>query len=510
MTVHRGGAGAPSELEGVVVSGQLPAKKRLKSFRAYLDALAELGDLQKVAREVDTHLEIGAIIRRCHEVNAPAPLFTNIRDHAGYRVVGAPLSYSSDPEARMARVALALGLDRTTHGLRIIEALAEATHALPVPPVTVRDAPCQEHVLIGDKADLTKFPVPLIHDGDGGRYFNTLGMVVLRSPDGTWSNWSITRAMMIDGARMTGSMGGSQHIGMIRQMWRDRGEPMPFALVQGAEPAALFVAGMALPEGVDEAGYLGGYFGEPVETVPCRTVDLEVPATAEIVVEGYVASEEVWEEGPMGEYHGYLHGGAKDKPVYHVSAITHRHRPILPVVAAGKPVDEDHTIMGPGFAAVVLEALRADGIPARAAWFVPESAAHVLAVVVAPDWARRIPLSAADLGHRILAICKATHGGWLATRVMLVDQDIDPTDLRDLMWAWATRCHPVNDRTVVGGQPIARSDVLYTRAERGNARGPVELLNCLLPTTRNAPRSTAFAENFSPDLQWHIRSHWAQ
>lgn len=205
----------------------------------------------------------------------------------------------------MARVALALGLDPWTKPLEIIEALSRAMTKPPVSPVVVTKGACQQNVLIGDEADLMEFPTPLIHAGDGGRYFNTLGFWVVRTPDGLWTNWSIARGMIVDGKRMTAGIAPYQHLGMIYKLWRDRGEPMPFALVQGAEPAALFVGGMPLPDRVDEAGYLGGLFGEPLELVRCKTVDLEVPATAEIVVEGHVSLDETAPEGPMGEYHGY-------------------------------------------------------------------------------------------------------------------------------------------------------------------------------------------------------------
>ena len=144
------------------------------SLRGFLAALDQMNDLQEVRREVDTDLEIGAIIRRTHETYAPAPLFTNIRGHTGYRVVGAPLSYSSLPHARMARVALALGLDPETSPRHIVDALARASTLTPVPPVVVEYGACQQNVHTGDDVDLTKFPSPMIHDGDGGRYFNTL------------------------------------------------------------------------------------------------------------------------------------------------------------------------------------------------------------------------------------------------------------------------------------------------------------------------------------------------
>ncbi|MFG3716128.1 UbiD family decarboxylase [Micromonospora sp. NPDC049460] len=480
---------------------------RPRSFREYLSRLDEFGDLRRIDWEVDTAFEIGAITRHSSEVCAPVPLFTNIRGHSGYRVAGAPLAYSSSAEARMARVALALGLAPTTPGGRIVEELAAAMHREPIAPVVVEDAPCHEKVLVGDAADLMSLPSPLLHVGDGGRYINTIGIFVVASPDRKWTNWSIARAMLIDGKRMTGIVSASQHNNVIRQMWQQRGEPMPFALVQGPEPSALFVGGMPLPDGIDEAGFLGGLFGEPIETVRCKTVDLEVPASAELVIEGYLANDETWLEGPTGEYHGYIPTVRKHRPVYHVTAITHRTEPIIPVVCAGKPVDEDHTICGPGIAAVLLEELRRADLPVISAWVVPESACTLLAVCVSPDWAQLTGLTSADLARRILDVCKApdaAHAGWWINRLMVVNHDIDPTDMRDLLWAWSTRCHPVTGRETVMDQRIPAGVVFYSEAERSAARGPVEVLDCLLPIGQNAPRSTAFSVNFPADLQQRV------
>ena len=115
----------------------------------------------------------------------------------------------------MARAARALGLDPRTKPLsiEIIETLTRAITKLPVSPVVVAQGPCQQNVLSGDEADLMKFPTPLIHAGDGGRYFNTLGFWVVRTPDGKWTNWSIARAMIVDAKRMTGVIAPYQHIG---------------------------------------------------------------------------------------------------------------------------------------------------------------------------------------------------------------------------------------------------------------------------------------------------------
>jgi 4-hydroxy-3-polyprenylbenzoate decarboxylase len=479
-------------------------RKNVKSLREYLQALAELGDVQEVASEVDPHLEIGAIIRHCTETNAPAPLMTNLRGfRPGFRVLGAPAALSSVPGAPWARVAMSLGLDPATHPLEIVEDLAAAKQLTPVPPLVVEDAPCQQNVLTGDAASLDAFPVPLIHDGDGGRYVNTWGAIVVRSPDGAWTNWSIARVMMVDGRTMAGLVMPLQDIGRIYRMWRERGEPMPFALVQGCAPAIPFVCGMGLPPGVDEVGYLGALAGEPVEVVRCKTVDLEVPATAEIVIEGHVAIDETGPEGPMGEYLGYLAGTTQQRPLFRISAITYRDDPILPVVSAGKPVDEDHTVVGLTYSAEALSTLRAAQLPVTSAWLVPESSVNLMVITVPRDWAAGGLFTTSRMLTRALAqpALRPKIGFW-ATRVMVVDDDIDPTDLRDVMWALATRCHPGRGHVLLEDQRITPLHLFYSPEERSGACGPKMAYDCLLPSDeQRRPRLTTFKDNFPAEVR---------
>ncbi|MBH1937579.1 UbiD family decarboxylase [Streptomyces sp. AV19] len=492
--------------------------RHLKSLRDYLDVLRERGDLQEVKREVSTDLEMGAIIRHASETCAPAPLFTNIRDHEGYRLLGAPFSYSSDRDARMARIAIGLGLAPETTGLEIVDALLEHWDAEPVPPVVVDDAPCQQNVLTGDDVDLTKFPVPMIHKGDGGRFLGTLGIFVYRTPDRSWTNWSIARAMLIDRNRFTAALPHGQHNRMVAEQW-DAGTPVPFALVQGAEPAAVISGGSPLPQGTSEAGFLGSLFGEPLETVRCKTVDLEVPATAEIVIEGHVdlggrwGEGEMWPEGPMGEFHGYMHGGPSPCPLFHVTAVTHRDNPILPVCNAGKPVDETHSITSPGISASCLRELRNNGIPVTRVWMPPESAMHLLVVTVPNDWAQRSGLGGDDLCRKIGTLCKGTHGSLWYSQVMVFEDDVDPTDLRDILWAFTTRCHPTESTLILENQGVGPIDPLYFRAgvpEKTGGRGPVAVHNCLLADREGDISPASFADNYPAELRRSVLARWGE
>jgi UbiD family decarboxylase len=173
--------------------------KHLKDLREFISELEALGEVQRIDAAVDWNLEIGAIIRRSYDLRAPAPLFTNIRgyEHTGFRVLGAPGALSREPH-KMARVALALGLPGAATGAEIVDAAVAARDRRGIPPtmIPVAEAACKQNLLRGHDVDLLRFPTPLIHGNDGGRYIQTYGMNIVRTPDGSWTNWSINRMMI--------------------------------------------------------------------------------------------------------------------------------------------------------------------------------------------------------------------------------------------------------------------------------------------------------------------------
>jgi 4-hydroxy-3-polyprenylbenzoate decarboxylase len=485
--------------------------RRLKSLREYIDALAALGEVQPIDTEVDWHLELGAITRRCYELRAPAPLFNRIKGiEPGFRVLGAPAGLSRQSGLTLARVALSLGLPPRTTARALVEALASAHDRAPIPPRLVPDGPCQEHRLLGREVDLWRLPAPLIHDGDGGRYLNTWGTIVVRTPDRSWTNWSISRIMVIGKETMTGIVLPRQHLGMIHALWKARGEPMPFALALGTEPVIPFVSGMPLDDGVNEADFLGGYLGEPLDVVSCATVDLQVPATSEIVIEGTLSAHETAPEGPMGEYSGYLSpGGGSPKPVYHVTALTYRTDPILPVVAAGEPVEENHTCWGLAVSAQVLWELRRQGFPVSQCFCPFESAGHWLVVTV--DRAARGGRSAEELVRTLSASLFRSRAGSLVPKILLLDDDVDATDLNEVVWALATRCHPAHGVTLFPDEGLLPLVAYLTPGERARARGCKAIYNGLLPTdlpAEQAPRRSSFRHLWPQEIQEKVLANW--
>ncbi|MBM3889753.1 MAG: UbiD family decarboxylase, partial [Verrucomicrobia bacterium] len=355
--------------------------RHCKDIREFIERLAQAGEVQEINQEVDWNLEMGAIMRHANDLMAPAPLFNNIKGYPGYKLLGSPVSGSRRKDAFYARIAISLGLPADSGAATIIETLSSFFHPRLIPPRVVSDAPCKQHKLIGDAVDLFKLPVPYLHEGDGGRYIGTWHTVITQTPDRQWTNWGMYRMVVHDKTTMGGPMAPMQHIGMHLAEWRKLGKPMPFAVVIGSDPLTPLIASTGIPAGVNEAEVAGGYRGEPAELVNCETVDLQVPASAEIIIEGFVPTDETRLEGPFGEYTGFMSAGQSQRPVYKVTAITFRDHPIFTAVCPGVPV-EDHLSMSLSVAAEALTALRDNGLPVKMACMPPCSAMHLLVVAV--------------------------------------------------------------------------------------------------------------------------------
>ena len=276
-----------------------PVRQVPKDLRAYIDALDEIGELQRIDAEVSLDYELGAIVRRSYDLMAPAPLFTNITGVTpGFRVLGAPAGVSAQPGLYLSRVALSLGLDPRATGSEIVAALVEARDATPIPPRIVSTGPCKEVVATGGDVDLGRLPAPLLHGHDGGQVPQHLRDhrrphagrqldELVDLPDAVHGRAPHVRPRRADPA----SRGHPRDVARARRGHAGRGRD------RGSSRRSRSSGGMPLPEGVNEADFIGAYLGEPIDVVRCETVDLEVPATAEIVIEGMLSTSEVAPKG---------------------------------------------------------------------------------------------------------------------------------------------------------------------------------------------------------------------
>lgn len=472
-------------------------------LRGYLDALERIGDLRRIDEPVSPILEAAAITRYATEQSDPAPFFTHLHGMArDRRMVGALAALSSLPGHPYARIALSVGLEATATAAEIVDHLS-AAHSRPfLPPRLVPSAmaPCKENILLGDDATLDAFPIPLIHAADGDRYVNTWGVLVTKTPDGRWTNWAISRIMMIDGKSMTGLVLPNQHLGMIWAEWEALGKPMPYALVQGGDPSVPISGGVPIDKDIDEGAYLGALLGEPIDVVRCETVDLDVPAGAEVVIEGHVSPRREVVEGPFVEFHGYALPDTTMEPVFTIDAITHRDAPIWPIVVPGRPADESHTVAAFGIAAELLTKFRSASLPVTTAMVSIGTSCHWLAVTVPADWREKAPkgiTTSAQLVHRIGSIIAENRAGRLCPVTYVLDDDIDPANDTDLLWAIGTRAHPSRRLEEWPGS-VMPWNPCYTEEERHSGKGSIVVHDALLE--RRVPSGT-FAESFPKEVR---------
>ena len=480
----------------------------IQSLREYIARLIELEEVQEIDKDVDWNLEAGAIIRRSYDLKAPAPLFNNIKDAAkGFRLFGAPAALSRQPGIEYSRVALSLGLPPTASLASCIDSLSKAPEMKSIKPEIMEVGNCKENIMLGDDIDLFKFPIPLLHEGDGGRYINTWGTVIVQTPDKRWTNWSIARIMVHDKQTMTGLISPLQHIGMILAEWRAINKPMPFALALGCQPIVPFVSGMSIDKDVDEADIIGGYLGEAVKVVPAESVDLLVPATAEIIIEGKVHADDTRPEGPMGEYSGYMPGpNSMQSPSYKVSAITHRNNPILPAVCAGEPVEEDHTCWALACAAQILADFRAANFPVVMCSSPPESALHFLAVSV-----DREAYFGTGMIKEIADIVFNSKAGMMIPKIIVVDKDVDVTDTNKVLWAFATRCRPEDGNHYFSDYPVVPLAAFLHPEERKAANCTKVIYDCRWPEQwpeTYIPKRSSFDTLWPKNIQQRVLDSW--
>lgn len=409
----------------------------LQDLREFIDVLQRHEELQNVREQVDWDLEMGAIIRHCYDIGGPAVLFEKVKDYPkGFRALGASLGPSRKPgHSLYARTALALGLSPDAPFQLLIDHYLKQKEK-PIKPTVVKSAPCKENVLLGKDVDLWKFPAPLIHGGDGGRYIGTWHTVITRDPDSSWVNWGMYRLMIHDRNTMGCLFPAQQHIGQMYQKCEAKNVPMPAAVAIGAQPVIPIVSCVQLPPYVNEVDIAGGLQGEAIPLVKCETVDLEVPATAEIVLEGEVLPHERKTEGPFGEYMGYEAGKSSRKPIFRVNAITHRNDPILTFSNMGMPIHESQTVTALIKSAEVYSELKKLGLPIRGVYYPPYAVGHLAVVSTETPFI--------NFTKRVAHSIWATKPGLFTYYIVVVDADVDPTNMDEVLHALATKCHPFN------------------------------------------------------------------
>lgn len=405
-------------------------------FRDWLNTLEQEGELCRVRTEVDWNLEIGAIAQELFDRgNGPALLFENIKDyHNAWCTQLFTASLSS-----YRRIALMLGVPKETPYRELIRIWRERTKRN-IKPIIVEDGPVKENIIKGDQVDLLQFPAPYWHKLDGGRYIGTFHGVVTKDPDTGWCNVGMYRMMLQDKNTTGLAIPTGQHIWEHWRKWKKRGQNMPVAVVIGWDPVLPSVACAPIPRGVDEYDIMGGLRQEPVKLVKCETIDLFVPATAEIVIEGEVPIDfnNFREEGPFGEYTGYYTSEAFRRPILEVKCITFRNNPIFQGTMEGVPINEDHFISSVNHSAAVWDILDERMTGVTGVNCDPSTAWANLIVQIDNSYYGQVHQVGANVWSSHLSLM-------IGKNIFVCDTDVDIYNLSKVFWAIAYRVHPPRD-----------------------------------------------------------------
>ena len=415
------------------------------SLRTWLGTLEAHSKLRRVRAQVDWDQEIGAIARVNLSLGGPALLFENIKDHEQGRCT----KFMTCGVGERTMIALLLGLPTETSDRDMVRHLKQV-YREPIEPVTVATGPIKENVLTGDDIDLTEFPAPKWHASDGGRYLDTFCGVVTQDPVTGRPNIGLYRGQVLDkrkiGKLLVATQGWGSHFGKHQ----DVGQPMPVAVVHGWHDVLPFCAGSPFPKHICEWDMIGAIIGRPVELVQCETVDLQVPANAEIVVEGTIdpdpASYEM--EGPFADYPGYLGGIPSPKPVLEVSCVSHRDDPILRGALEGaRPgfPSEDSPLCAYSWSAIAWNMLEDAGVSGVTdVWMPPVITGMNIVIQIRKSYRSHAQQAAT-------ALWGTSAGQWFFKNVMVVEQDIDIRDREALEWAHAFRVNAGRDDVWVVG-----------------------------------------------------------
>jgi UbiD family decarboxylase len=348
-----------------------------------------------------------------------------------------------------------------------------------IPHEIVEDGPVFENVQMGDDIDVTKFPSPVWHEKDGGRYIGTGTYSVTRDPEEDWLNAGAYRAQVHD-RNTVGLVQAKGHHGWIhREKYFKRGEPMPIAMVLGGDPIAFFYGGVEAPYGVFELDIVGGMRGRPAKMVRGKVTGLPFPANAEVVLEGFVTPDRKHPEGPFGEWTGHYAGGVRDMPVIDIKAIYHRNDPILlgvPPMGAGP--DEMARYRAVMRSAMIKQNMTNAGVPGvEQVWCHEVGGARMLHGV---SIKQRYPGHAVQAAH-IAAQCGAS--AYASKYIVVCDDDVDVTNLDHMLWAMLTRTDPVESIQFIRGSWDSNADpaIPPERRKAGDLTHSVALINACKP-----------------------------
>ncbi|MDI3325122.1 4-hydroxy-3-polyprenylbenzoate decarboxylase [Pontibacterium granulatum] len=448
---------------------------KYKDLRDFIQMLEARGELKRIKQEIDPNLEMTEIADRTLRAGGPALLFENPKGY-DYPVLA---NLFGTPE----RVAMGMG-EETVEALREVgkvlsqlkepeppKGMKDAWDKLPVfkqvlnmGPKVVKKAPCQMHVVEGDDVDLYKLPIQTCWPGDAGPLV-TWPLVITRGPNKERQNLGIYRQQLIGKNKLIMRWLAHRGGALDFREWKKEhpGKPFPVAVALGADPATILGAVTPVPDTLSEYAFAGLLRGGKTEVVNCLGSDLQVPASAEFILEGYIDPEEMADEGPFGDHTGY-YNEVDSFPVFTVERITHRDRPIYHSTYTGRPPDEP-AILGVALNEVFVPILQKQFPEIVDFYLPPEGCSYRMAVVTMkkqyPGHAKRVMLGVWSFLRQFM----------YTKFVIVCDDDVNARDWNDVIWAITTRMDPQRDTVMIENTPIDYLDFASPVSGLGSKMG---------------------------------------
>lgn len=446
-----------------------------KDLRDFIATLEQQGQLKRISAEVDPVLEMTEICDRTLRSGGPALLFENPK---GYDIPVLANLFGT-PE----RVAMGMGQEKVEDLREVGKLLAflkepeppkgmkDAWEKLPIfkqvmnmAPKVVKKAPCQEIVISGDDVDLSKLPIQTCWPGDVGPLI-TWPLVITKGPHKDRQNLGIYRQQVIGRNKVI--MRWLSHRGgaLDFREWQAEhpNEPFPVAVALGADPATILGAVTPIPDTLSEYAFAGLLRGNKTEVIKCLSNDLQVPASAEFVLEGYLEPGEMADEGPFGDHTGY-YNEVESFPVFTITHITHRKQPIYHSTYTGRPPDEP-AVLGVALNEVFVPILQKQFPEIVDFYLPPEGCSYRLAVVTMkkqyPGHAKRVMMGVWSFLRQFM----------YTKFVIVTDDDVNARDWNDVIWAMTTRMDPGRDTTIIDSTPIDYLDFASPVAGLGSKMG---------------------------------------
>ncbi len=427
--------GAGSGEEKPRAAGTAASSDIGSGLEAWLAKVESMGELKRITAEVDPDLEAATLTYLVGLEKSPALLFENIKGHPGHRALYNMIG------CNLSRFCLMIGAEPVEHPLDAVRILQQKLGRKIAPvEVPAERALSSQNVVEGEAIDIRKFPAQRMWPLDGGKYLGTCDAVITRDPESGRVNVGTYR-MMIKGPREVGVYTSpGKDAGLDRDKWWAMGKPMPIAAAYGIDPLLFLVAATSLPKTDSEYDYYGGIRGAPIEVFRGDVTGLPLPAHAEIILEGHLYPDETFAEGPFGEFTGYYGRPSGATPFMRVEKLRYRSRPTLTcALMADGASNEAGLFWGALRSAGVWSDLQKMGVPGiRGVWSIPEAAGWGITVV-------SIKQMYAGHAPQVMALAaQCTAGAYFGKFIIVVDDDIDPTNVHQVLWAMATRARPAH------------------------------------------------------------------